>query len=64
MSLRVMMAEGDPRFGLYKGDLLEVVPYRLDPSKLAVIRRVHDGFDPECNVYRSQVTPVAGATHE
>ncbi len=53
----VMLLADDPRFGLRKGDILEVEPYWLDPSdKFTVIRRVHDDFDPSCNVYRSQVT--------
>ena len=55
----VRMKADDPDFKLQKGDLLEVVPYPLDPSdKFTVIRRVADGFDPSCNVYRSQVEPA------
>lgn len=50
------LKEDDPRFGLKKGDVLECVPYWLDPSdKWTVLRRVSDGFDPSCNVYRHQV---------
>lgn len=46
----------DPAFGLAAGDLLECAPYPGDPEKLEVVRRVRDGFDPSCTVYRSQVT--------
>jgi len=46
----------DERFGLRAGDVLICVPYWLDPGdKLTVLRRESDGFDPSCNVYRSQV---------
>jgi hypothetical protein len=62
----VKLKEDDERFGMKAGDVLEVEPYWLDPSdKLTVIRRVSDGFDPGCNVYRSQVTVVnPEAKHE
>lgn len=49
------LREPDPAFGLCGGDLLECVPYLLDPDKLTVIRRVPDGYDPGCTVYRHQV---------
>lgn len=52
----VEMKADDERFGLMAGDVLEVEPYWLDPAeKWTVIRRVSDGFDPRCNVYRNQV---------
>lgn len=55
----VRLKEDDPNFNLKKGELLEVEPYCLDPSsKFTVIRRLTDGFDPECNVYRTQVEPA------
>ena len=55
----VKLKADDERFGMKAGDILEVTPYWLDPSdKLTVIRRVSDGFDPRCNVYRSQVESV------
>lgn len=53
---RVRMLADDEPFGLRQGDVLIVEPYWLDPSeKFTVIRRESDGFDPCCNVYRSQV---------
>lgn len=46
----------DERFGMSAGDVLLCVPYGLDPGKLSVICRVTDGYNPECNVYKTQVT--------
>lgn len=52
----VRMKADDDRFGLKAGDVLAVIPYWLDPAeKWTVLRRVSDGFDPGCNVYRDQV---------
>lgn len=49
----------DERFDLRAGDVLECVPYTYDPhDKLTVLRRVSDGMQPSCNVYRSQVRRV------
>lgn len=54
----VKLKADDVQFGLAAGDVLEVEPYWLDPTdKLTVIRRISDGYDPNCNVYRSQVSP-------
>ena len=52
---RYVLREDDPRMGLSAGDVLLCVPYWLDPDKLTVLGREVDGFDPRCNVYRSQV---------
>lgn len=52
----VQLKEDDERFSLQAGDLLAVTPYTYEPdTKYTVIERLSDGFDPECNVYRSQV---------
>lgn len=55
LAKRWVLLDDDLRMGLHKGDVLLCVPYWLDPDKLTVIRREADGFDPCCNVYRSQV---------
>jgi len=51
------LLEDDPRFKLKKGDVLICSP--MHPAwasdKLEVIRRVSDGYDPGCSVYRSMV---------
>lgn len=59
MTTIVILKEDHKRFNLQKGDWLEVKPYWLDPSdKFTVIRRLRDGYDPSCNVYREQVELV------
>ena len=59
MSALYRLLADDPRFGMSEGDVLECEPYWLDPSeKLTVLRRLSDGFDPCCNVYRHQVERV------
>jgi len=56
MSKFYELVKDDPDFGLKAGDILECIPYHLDPQeKLTVVQRVSDGYDPECNVYRSSV---------
>lgn len=53
---RWVLREDDPRFHLSAGDVLLCMPYHLDPgTKLTVVARESDGYDPSCNVYRSQV---------
>ena len=55
-TFQVRLKEDDRAFGLRAGDILEVHPYVLDPdTKFTVVQRLSDGFDPECNVYRTQV---------
>ncbi|MGN6128648.1 MAG: hypothetical protein ACTHON_18995 [Humibacter sp.] len=54
-----VLTNDDPRMGLMAGDVLLCVPYWLDPGeKLTVVARQSDGFEPACNVYRSEVTRV------
>lgn len=54
----VRLKEDDTRFKLKKGDVLRVERYAYDTGKYTVLERVSDGFDPECNVYASQVERV------
>lgn len=55
-TFRVRLKKDDPPFELKAGDVLEVHRYALDPhSKFTVVRRVSDGYDPECNVYARDV---------
>lgn len=50
------MKEDEPLFKLKQGDVLEVKPYRLSPyTKVTVVKRLSDGFDPFCTVRREQV---------
>jgi hypothetical protein len=50
----VRMIAADPRMGLDAGDELLVQKYRYD-SKVTVLRRISDGYDPECNQYSGAV---------
>jgi len=55
-TLIVRMKDADESLKLKKGDILEVEAYFLDPSsKYTILRRLSDDFDPEANVYMSQV---------
>lgn len=59
MSFLVRLKEDDIPFKLKKGDVLRVKTSGWDPySKYHVICRVSDGYDPKCNVYKSQVEKV------
>ena len=44
----------DPRFKLSAGDRLLCIKYPYD-AKVTVLRRISDGFDPECNQYLNDV---------
>lgn len=58
----VRIIKGDPRFGTRDGDEFEAIRYWLDPrDKWTLLRRVSDGFDPDCNEYASNVEVVGPA---
>lgn len=57
---RYILKDDDRDFAMLAGDVLVCQPYRYDPGKLTVLYREGDGFDPACNVYRSQISPVRG----
>lgn len=59
----VRLLADDPRFGLNAGDELLVMNYPYD-AKVTVLRRISDGFDPECNQYLSAVEYVRVNEHE
>lgn len=48
------LRQDDDRFNLSKGDRLLCINYPYD-SKVTVLRRLSDGFDPECNQYMQSV---------
>jgi hypothetical protein len=42
--------------GIKDGEIYEAEPYQLDPSsKVILLRRVADGFDPCCTEYRYNI---------
>lgn len=53
----------DEGFGLSAGDLLLSIDYPLD-SKITVLARLSDGFDPRCNQYLANVEFIRWATAE
>ena len=54
--MQVRLKESCKRLGIKKGEVYEAVRYALDPmSKVSLLKRVPDGFDPECNAYISEV---------
>lgn len=50
----VRLKADDPGLALTAGDELLVQSYPLD-AKVTVLRRLRDGFDPECNQYFQSV---------
>lgn len=57
--LKVRILKDTPHLDIKKGEVYEAKSYWLDPSsKYTLIGRVPDGFDPYCNVYRSEVEIV------
>ena len=53
----VRLIDDDERFGLREGDELLVRKYPYD-AKVTVIKRISDGFEPECNQYYDSVEYV------
>ena len=51
----VQLLEDDSRFNIKKGEIFEAQIYHLDPEKITLLKRLPDGFDPECNQYRGSV---------
>lgn len=54
----VRLKKDDKSFKLKAGDILEVEPYFLDDGKYTVIKRLSDGFNPQCNVYKYEVEKI------
>lgn len=50
-----MLRADDSRFGLAAGDILRCINYPYD-TKVSVLFRESDGFNPECNQYSSDVS--------
>ena len=51
----VQLLEDDSRFKIKKGEIFKAQVYQLDPEKITLLKRLPDGFDPECNQYRESV---------
>ena len=48
------------RLGVKEGEIYEAERYWLDPtSKVTLIKRIDDGYDPGCNMYFSEIKIVS-----
>jgi beta-N-acetylglucosaminidase len=45
----------DDRLGVKAGEEYIAETYWLDPRKVTLLTRIPDGYDPQCNQYRSDV---------
>lgn len=55
----VRVKETDERLGVKKDEVYLAKSYWLDPqSKVTLIRRCPDGYDPSCNLYRHEIEVV------
>ncbi len=57
----VRLLKDDPRFKLFVGDLLEAEYADWDPSKVIIIKRLHDGYDPGCSQYKCDIKKLTKA---
>lgn len=51
----VKIKKDDERFNLKAGDVFDAKRTPYDSSKLFLIRRHEDDYDPECSVYKKDV---------
>lgn len=59
--MQVEILNTDKRLGVKAGEVYEAEPYGPDPaSKVRLIGRVPDGYDPECTQYRHEVRFLTG----
>lgn len=55
------LKQDDPLFGLPEGDELLCINYQYD-AEARVLRRISDGYDPQCNQYTTNVGFVRWGT--
>lgn len=51
----VRVLADDARLGVLAGERYEAQLYSLDPGKVSLLRRIPDGYDPQCNHYWGDV---------
>ena len=52
----VEILKTDKSLGIKKGERYHAIRYFLDPSeKVTLLGRVPDGYNPNCNQYRSEI---------
>jgi hypothetical protein len=56
VKVKVKLLNDEERFNIKAGDEFEAIRYHLDPQeKMSLLKRLSDGFDPECNQYRDNL---------
>lgn len=60
----VVIKKDDPRFEVRRGEQYLAIRYALDNEKVTLLRRIPDGYDPQCNQYYSSVQWLRWATDE
>lgn len=59
----VRILKTDERLGVKEGEEYEAVTYPFDPgAKVSLLRRIPDGYDPQCNQYWNDAEFVRWAT--
>ena len=49
--MKVKILNDDPNTGVKKGEIYQAQRYPLDETKVMLLARIPDGYDPECNEY-------------
>lgn len=60
MKVKVLKTNG--RLGIKSGEIYNAKGY--DDSKITLLSRIPDGFDPECNQYRHEVEMLKSKNEE
>ena len=53
--MKVEILKTDERLGIKEGEVYKAVRYALDSSKVSLLERIPDGYEPECNQYLDEV---------
>lgn len=58
--MKVIILKSDKNTGVKEGEIYEAERYQLDSSKVVLLRRVPDGYDPMCTEYLDNVVVYKG----
>jgi len=56
--MKVQIITTDKRLGIKKGEVYNARTYSYDPSKVTLLSRIPDGYDPSCNQYKADVEVI------
>jgi hypothetical protein len=56
--MKVKLLKDDQRFGLKKGETFIATQADYDEEKIILLRRIHDGFVPNCSQYKHNVKRI------